>query len=183
MIEIERRAAAELRAAGNRLTGYAAVFNARSHDLGGFVETIRPGAFTRTLAAGADVVALYHHDARHVLGRTLSGTLRLAEDARGLRFDLDVADTSAGRDVLESVGRGDVTGASFAFRSRKDEWSRDARPAVRTLIDVDLLDVTITPTPAYPDASVARRALDAQRAAPLALRRRRLDLARRRIGA
>lgn len=178
----ERRVAAELRAEGGRIEGYAALFGARSHDLGGFTETIQLGAFARTLADPAlDVFALFDHDRRAVLGRSRAGTLRLAEDRRGLRFELDVANTSTGRDVLESVGRGDVTGASFGFRARKDEWSKtaDGRP-LRTLIDVDLFDVTVTPTPAYPDASVARRSLDARQGADDA-RRRRLLIARRRI--
>lgn len=179
----ERRVAAELRAEGSRIEGYAALFGVRSHDLGGFVETIRRTAFARTLAdPSLDVFALFDHDRRAVLGRSRAGTLRLAEDSRGLHFELDVANTTTGRDVLESVGRGDVTGASFGFRARKDEWSKtaDGRP-LRTLIDVDLFDVTVTPTPAYPDASVARRSLDALQGVASAARRRRLLIARRRI--
>jgi uncharacterized protein len=50
-----------------------------------------------------------------VLARTRSGTLRLAEDSKGLAFDLDVPNTSFGRDVLELAERGDIGGASFAF--------------------------------------------------------------------
>ncbi|MAS42238.1 MAG: HK97 family phage prohead protease [Rhodobacteraceae bacterium] len=180
---IERRVGAELRAQGTRIIGYAALFDSLSHNLGGFVERVQPGAFARSLGEAPDVVALFHHDARAVLGRTRSGTLRLAEDSRGLQFELDVANTTAGRDVLESVGRGDITGASFAFKARRDAWTEtDDGTPLRTLIDVDLLDVTITPAPAYPETSVARRSLDA-RAAPgaLAARRRRIALARRRI--
>jgi hypothetical protein len=43
--------------------GYAAVFNKPSHDLGGFREVIKPGAFKRTLADSAHVVALNNHNA------------------------------------------------------------------------------------------------------------------------
>lgn len=153
----ERRSAVELRAAGNRLAGYAAVFGSLSADLGGFRERIAYGAFTRALAAAPDVVALFDHDRRSVLGRTLSGTLRLREDARGLAFEIDAPQTSIGRDVLEMVGRGDVTGASFSFAARAEQWSGQGVDTVRELTDLDLFDVTVTPTPAYPDASVARR--------------------------
>lgn len=160
MSDLERRSAIELRAAGSRLQGYAAVFDALSPDLGGFREIVRHGAFRRSLAAAADVVALWDHDARSVLGRSKSGTLRLAEDARGLHFEIDAPNTTIGRDVLEMVGRGDVSGASFAFTAREQRWNRDHGGTLRELLDVELHDVTVTPRPVYPDATVARRSLE-----------------------
>lgn len=165
----ERRAAFELRAVSGekpRLVGYAAVFDKPSRDLGGFVEFVRPGAFKRSLAGGADVVALVSHDTRMILGRTGAGTLTVSEDGKGLAFDVELPPTSAARDLLVSVERGDVSGASFAFTTPKggDRWTfaKDG-PAQRELLDVDLLDITVTPLPAYPDTSVARRSLDASR--------------------
>lgn len=158
--DIERRAL-ELRAvAGSRIEGYAAIFNSPSEDLGGFIETIRPGAFASSLRRGDDVFALVDHDMRAILGRRSAGTLRLSEDGKGLFFSLDVANTSAGRDVLESVGRGDVRGASFGFRAKQDAWVKGA-PHRRELIEVDLLDITLTATPAYPATVVSRRSLEA----------------------
>jgi hypothetical protein len=173
MTDIERRAAAELRATGNRLEGYAAVFDSPSVDLGGFVETIRRRAFASSLQRRADVLGLYHHDTRAVLARTTSGTLRLAEDSRGLHFQMDVANTTAGRDVLESVGRGDISGASIGFRTVKDKWQRGSTPAQRELLEVDLFDVTVTASPAYPETSVARRSLERLTGAAIFARRRR----------
>lgn len=158
---MERRGAIEFRAtAGNRLEGYAALFNSSSADLGGFTEIIRPGAFTRALAASPDVLALFDHDTRYVLGRTGAGTLHLEEDAKGLRFSIDVAATTTGKDLLLSVGRGDIRGASFAFIAKEDRWMQGNAGMIRELLDVDLLDVTITANPAYPETSVARRALE-----------------------
>jgi len=59
------------------------------------------------------------------------------------------------------VGRGDVTGASFAFNVKEHRWQeRGGDLPLRELVDVDLTDVTITPNPAYPDTEVARRSLD-----------------------
>jgi len=157
----ERRNTIELRSDGKRLIGYAAIFNSPSLDLGGFVETIAPGAFKRSLSESPDVIALWDHDSRSVLGRTTSGTLRLSEDTRGLRFEIEAPNTTVGRDVLEMVGRGDVTGASFAFSVKEHRWQeRGEDLPIRELIDVDLTDVTITPNPAYPDTEVARRSLD-----------------------
>ena len=79
----ERRAACEMRAAGRRLEGYASVFNTEAR-VGGFRETVRPGAFRASLAGGRDMLALVDHDPGKLLARTASGTLRLAEDSRGL---------------------------------------------------------------------------------------------------
>ena len=174
----ERRSAIELRAVGTRLEGYAAVFNSPSKDLGGFFEIVKPGAFTRTLADNDDVTALYDHDARSVLGRLSAGTLRLAEDERGLKFSIDTPPTTIGRDLLISVERGDINGASFAFIADDVEWAyHDDKPSVRTLISVKLLDVTVTPNPAYPETSVARRALEThQTPASLAYIRRELTI-------
>lgn len=158
---MERRSTNELRTAGRgKLEGYAAVFGALSHDLGGFTETIRPGAFRRALASKPDVLALWEHDTRMVLGRTTSGTLMLQEDAKGLKFEIDVPETQTGKDLLVSVGRGDIRGASFAFKVVEDRWSQSNSGYLRELLDVDLVDVTVTAIPAYPDTEIARRALD-----------------------
>jgi hypothetical protein len=156
--DIERRAAPEFRAASpGKLVGYAAVFDAPSADLGGFVEIVRPGAFRRALANASHVRALYDHDSGHVLGRVGAGTLRLAEDARGLRFEIDLPPTTVARDLSVLVERGDVSGASFAFRVPKggDRWTGTQRE----LLDVDLEEITVTARPAYVDTSVARRSM------------------------
>ena len=68
-----------------KIVGYAAVFDQESEPLGGFVEVIAPGAFDDVL--GADVRALFNHDANYLLGRTASGTLTLSVDAVGLRYE------------------------------------------------------------------------------------------------
>lgn len=163
---LERRAAIELRAAGGktpRLVGYAAVFDSPSQDLGGFTEIVKPGAFTRTLKSGPDPLALVQHMPQLVLGRRSAGTLRLAQDTRGLEFEIDVPDTTTARDLLVSVERGDVQGASFAFSTPKggDAWNVRGENVIRELRDVDLHEITITANPAYLDTSVARRALTA----------------------
>ena len=99
--EIERRSytVAELRASAEneppKITGYAAVFNQLSEDLGGFYERIDPGAFAKTLQE-ADVRSLWNHDPNYVLGRTRSGTLLLSEDDHGLAIDVTPPDTSWG---------------------------------------------------------------------------------------
>ncbi len=103
---------------GRRLEGYAAVFASPAH-IGGFTESVRAGAFAASLASGRDVLALQDHDPAKLLGRTRSGTLKLAEDTRGLHFDLALPDTAIGRDILALAERSDLGGMSFGFRTRR----------------------------------------------------------------
>lgn len=175
----ERRAAIELRSVGGgnalRLAGYAAVFDSPSEDLGGFIEYVRPGAFTRTLQGNRlDPLALVHHMPHLVLGRRSAGTLRLAEDSRGLHFEVDMPDTTTARDLAVSVERGDIRGASFAFTVAPggDTWTVTEDRVQRDLRDLDLHEITITATPAYPDTEVARRTLATLTAPRLRVARR-----------
>ena len=154
-VEIRCLYSSELRAmAGHKLTGYAAIFGQLSEDLGGFREKIRPGAFRRTLQAGADVRCLLNHDPSLLLGRSTAGTLRLNEDSRGLHYEVDLPDTQVGRDLFTSVSRGDITQSSFGFKCVSDTWpSRD----MRELVDVDLFDVSPVTYPAYRNTAVGVR--------------------------
>jgi uncharacterized protein len=151
---LERRAfAAELRAKGRRLEGYAATFGATA-TIGDFTETIAAGAFRHTLAAGKDVLALVDHDTSRVLARTRSKTLRLAEDSRGLHFDLDLPNTSVANDVLALEERGDLGGMSFAFLPIDERWEGDHRE----LRSVDLKEISVVQSwPAYEGTLVQAR--------------------------
>lgn len=149
------------------VAGYAAVFGRRSVDLGGFTELIDPGAFTKTITE-ADVVALWNHDMSSLMGRVSSSTLRLAIDAHGLAYDFDPPDTTPAHDLVELIGRGDVTGSSFGFRTVSDEWLTDSEGRVtRTLLEVELIDVSPVALPAYPDTDAALRSLCAATGKPL----------------
>lgn len=169
-MKAERRgipAEIEVRAEGDEapvVSGYAAVFEAMSEDLGGFREKIAPGAFAKTL--GGDVRALFNHDPNHVLGRTKAKTLRLFEDGRGLRFELTPPNTALARSVVESLRRGDVDQMSFGFRTISDRWDNERDGSVvRTLFEVELFDVSVVTFPAYPQTEAALRSLDQFRAA------------------
>lgn len=145
------------------LAGYAAVFNSLSEDLGGFREMIRPGAFKESLARGDDIRALVGHDSKMVIGRRSANTLSITEDEKGLRVEIAVPDTTAGRDLVVSVKRSDITGMSFGFVTVKDEWSRQSKDGDvvyrRELITVDLFEVSAAAWPAYNDTSVEAREL------------------------
>jgi HK97 family phage prohead protease len=147
-----------------RLVGYAAVFGELSENLGGFREKIAPGAFAKSL--GGDVRALFNHDPNLILGRTKAKTLSLREDQRGLLVEITPPDTQAARDVIESMKRGDVDQMSFGFRTKKDDWEEnDKGELIRTLIEVDIFDVSPVVFPAYPTTEIAVRSMDAWKAA------------------
>ena len=142
-------------ASGRRLAGHAALFNQEAR-ISGFTEIIRQGAFKDSLA-GRDVLALVDHDPSRLLARTKSGTLRLEEDARGLRFELDLPDTQQGRDILTLAERGDIGGMSFGFTVAKDgETWNGTRRELRAVV---LHEISVVHAwPAYQGTTVEPRA-------------------------
>jgi len=138
----------------NAITGYAAVFNSWSEDLGWFKEKIAQGAFAKTIKDG-DVRALINHDPNLIIGRTVNRTLRLWEDDRGLGFECDLPDTSYATDLRASIKRKDITQNSFGFQTVIDEWSKDGKR--RTLHEVRLFDVSPVTFPAYKQTNVKLR--------------------------
>lgn len=151
---MERRGAAGgLRAAGRVLSGYAASYNDPTA-IGTFTERIAPGAFTRSLASGRDVLALLDHRPDVLLGRTRSGSLKLSEDANGLRFELQLPDTAAARDVIALAERGDLGGMSFGFVATDEAWDGNTRE----LREVELHEISIVQSwPAYQSTEINLR--------------------------
>lgn len=142
-----------------KICGHAAKFDSLSEDLGGFRERIAPGAFAKTIQSG-DVRALWNHDANIVLGRNKSGTLRMSEDSAGLYYECDAPDTQLVRDmVMSPIARGDVNQCSFGFRTIEDKWAKVDGEWLRTLLEVELFDVSPVTYPAYASTDVAVRSL------------------------
>lgn len=126
------------------------------------VERIMPGAFDK--AIGADVRALFNHEADNILGRTTAGTLKLSLEPAGLGYQVDPPDTPLGRSVVESVRRGDITGSSFAFRATDVSWRivrQDGQKdiVIREIRAVELFDVGPVTFPAYESATAGLRAV------------------------
>lgn len=153
------------------LAGYASVFyngtDETEYELwkdaaGRCVERVLPGAFARAIKEEDDCRALFNHDSNLVLGRTAANTLRLTEDEAGLAYEIDLPDTQLSRDLAVSVGRGDVSGSSFAFNVRKQSVTREVLSdgtdlIVREIKDVDLYDVGPVTFPAYASSTTGLR--------------------------
>lgn len=130
--------AAEGSAPQVRFTGYAAWFDAV--DRGG--DAIRPGAFAASLAEGRAIPLLWQHD-----GRQAVGTVDHAEeDGRGLRIV-----GRAGGAAARALADGSVRALSFGYRARGA--TRDLR-GVRTLTDIDLIEISLVARPMQPRARV-----------------------------
>lgn len=141
------------------IRGYAAVFDQLSVPLYGFREKIQKGAFAESLSKN-NIKALWNHNSDFPLGSTSGGTLRLEEDERGLSFELELPNNSWGHDAGISIQRKDVDGVSFGFSVKKDSWDNtDPNNSIRTLEDVDLIEISPTPFPAYPATNVSARSL------------------------
>ncbi|MHC0429223.1 HK97 family phage prohead protease [Streptomyces sp. O3] len=156
---------AEVSTEGDTVTmrGYAYRFNELSHNLGGFRERIIPGAGADSLKAN-DVIATFNHNVNNVLGRASSGTLRTGEDAEGGWYEIELPDTTVGRDLAELLKRGDVRGSSFTFRVDQGGQRRAADDdpetglPVREITRMDVVELGPVLNPAYPttDAALSR---------------------------
>jgi HK97 family phage prohead protease len=141
-----------------QLSGYAALFDSPSKNLGGFVETIAPGAFDRALREKQVVRFTFNHSMDAVLARSDNGTLALATDSKGLRFQAQLnRNIQQHRDLFEACKAGLYNECSFAFTvpAGGQQWSPDGTQ--RTLLDVDLMDCSLVATPAYEGTSAAAR--------------------------
>lgn len=159
-----RETSAEGDAQKRTVTGYAAVFNSPSEDIG-FIEIIEPGAFREAIPT-SDIRALFNHDPNLILARTASGTLKVQEDDKGLRYEFDIPDTTFGNDFRVMLQRGDVSQSSFSFTVKEQSWETKKKDNgdveyTRRVKKVErLYDVSPVTYPAYPDTEVALRSLE-----------------------
>jgi len=151
------------------ISGYAALFDVSSQDLGSWTESIDPRAFDTVMIKNPDVRALWNHNADHVLGRTLSGTLQLNVDSRGLAYVIDPPDTTLANDLIVSMRRKDVTQSSFGFIVKRDQWTEqpDGTITRRILEFQELLDISPVTYPAYNQTTSQARNMPATMPAEL----------------
>ena len=142
-------------------TGYASVFDKPygvRDSRGQYNETIKQGAFKKTLKEQDDVRFLVNHDGIP-LARTSSGTLQLEEDDYGLfvRAELDPSNPTVA-EVSSAMKRGDLNEMSFAFAAIKDNFDNNGEN--REVNEARLFDVSVVTYPANPWAGAKLRGVD-----------------------
>jgi len=154
--EFRKSSSISVRKAGNKrtATGYAIVFApAISNDLGNFVESIDSHAVDLSRNA---VWCLRAHDETRQIASTLSGSLRLTKDSRGVRFEVDLPDTQDGNDLAVLIANGDGGQCSFGFIAESDLWSYRGDMPHRLVTKLQLIEISIgVIQPAYSLTSLA----------------------------
>lgn len=145
---------------GRTLAGYAAVFDRPTtirDSVGEFEETIRKGAFLRSLQQRQPVV-MFDHGKHPLVGSIPLGVLQRAEeDARGLYTETRLTDSWLTEPVRAAIRDGAITGMSFRFTvpDGGDHWStRAGGMQVREIRDADVSELGPVVFPAYRDTEV-----------------------------
>lgn len=162
--KLELRAAADGAEGPGVLWGYAATFDELSRDLGGWFEEIDPETFgpigVLDLNVHGRVICRTNHDSNLLLGTTDALTLRISIDETGLLYEVDLPDTSYGRDLAVLAKRGDIRFSSFAFLTAPDgrEWRYDEQDRlISRVLKAFLRDVAPVADPAYYGTSTEMR--------------------------
>jgi HK97 family phage prohead protease len=131
-------------------SGYGAVFG----NVDKVMDVIKKGAFKRTLrehkAAGSRPKLLWQHDTRQPIGAFDA----VKEDDTGLYVEGRLAlKTRQGGEAYELLKMEAINGLSIGYWPV--EWKWDDKEGVRTLLDVDLFEISLVTFPANPAAAVA----------------------------
>lgn len=148
---------------GSFVEGTAIVFNQRT-DLGWFDEVIDENALSKTDLK--DVRFLVNHNTDMIpLARSRknneNSTMQLSVEKDGLkiRVNLDTENNSEARNLYSAIKRGDVSGMSFMFTVRGEEWTdEDSDHPTRKITDIDkVFEVSAVTFPAYEKTDISAR--------------------------
>ncbi|MEU0667182.1 HK97 family phage prohead protease [Streptomyces lavendulocolor] len=165
---------------GRTLSGYAAVFGQDTEIdswEGHFVETIRKGAFRKTIRESTPVMQ-FDHGRHPLIGSLPIGSITdLREDDQGLYVEGRVSDNWLMQPVRDAIAEGSVNGMSFRFEVVREEWRDvngklvrpdevldllwmpgDRGPLRRELIELKCRELGPVVFPAYAGTSVSVRA-------------------------
>lgn len=137
------------------LRGYPILFNTETniYDFwyGEVRETILPTALNGTDLTDVYLITGHNIEPDKVLGRN-NVNMRMEVDDTGLFFECQLPNTQLARDIYNLIEEGIVDGMSFGFTC-SDEVNEATMTRTITHID-ELFEVSITPFPAYKEASV-----------------------------
>lgn len=155
----------------NTLEGYVIIFDSESEliyeDNRLFRESFSPNAFDEWLNSEHDIMALYCHDGKQVLGRESNKTLKIEKDEKGIKVTITPPQTTLGSDVVSLIRDGYIKGMSAGFFVNRQgiKYSGQTAPYKRTIVSgAGLNEVTITPKPAYTETEIRLRELPEQEA-------------------
>lgn len=144
-----------------RISGYVNAVERESRPVmtphGMVNELIESGVFKRALETGGNITMMVDHNPERVLSDTGGGTLKLKEDAIGLRADTVFSDEK----VLAAAKAGKIKGWSFGMKNVKDTIEeRSGRLRLRRIkgLELDHVTLVIDQTPCYSATSVEMRA-------------------------
>lgn len=152
---------------GSIITGRPIVYNSRT-DLGYYDEIIESGALNNTDLT--DVRFLVNHDTSKIpLARSRrnngNSTMLLTVDdlGMGIRVNLDTENNAEARSLYSAVSRGDISGMSFMFGIRGEEWDNlDSDHPTRRIKDIStVVEVSAVTFPAYESTSIYARSKEA----------------------
>jgi len=153
------------------IEGYFVVYDEETELWPGAFEEIAPGALLNSLRDN-DVICLDNHDSRMVLGSVASDTLELKSDSAGLwgKVVIDLEDPNA-KSAYRKVQTGKVRGCSFGFIPTKEELEEREDGTLKWRVtEAELVEVSITAFPAYPQTDIAAREKDVE-----AIKKQKLD--------
>ena len=160
-----RAASFEMRAAdddGFTLEGYAAVFDTPTRIdswEGKFDEKIARGAFVRTINARRPVLQ-FDHGRDAATGSVPIGSIEeLREDSHGLFVRARLHDNARVEPIRQAIASGAIDGMSFRFRVTREEWDESGDVPVRTIRELECLELGPVVFPAYESTSVGVRSM------------------------
>lgn len=154
---------------GKYISGVPIVFGQRTN-IDFFDEIIEPGALNN--ADMRDVRFLVNHDKTQIpLARSRNNNenstmqLSVKEDGLHIRANLDTENNARAKELWSAVDRGDVSGMSFMFTVRTDEWTDlETDHPVRHITAIDrIFEVSAVTWPVYEGTSISARSLDSVR--------------------
>lgn len=176
------RADGETEGDGRTLSGYAALFGTPTEINsweGNFTETIRKGAFRKTIREQTPVMQ-FDHGRHPLIGSIPIGAISdLREDDQGLYVEGRITDNWLMQPIRDAIAEQTVNGMSFRFEVVREEWRDvngklvkpeevydllwmpgDRGPLQRELIELKCRELGPVVFPAYVGTSVSVRARD-----------------------